>query len=433
MRFICRVIFAACFLPGSVFPSAFVTVRGHQLYRDNRPYRFVGANYWYGGLLALEKDPKRGIDRLRSELDFLKANGITNVRLMAGAEGSGLINGVMRVGPPLQPEQGKFDESVLDGLDRVLYELDKRRMTAVLFLSNNWEWSGGFQQYLLWNGLEPSRFTNDKPTWDEYRDLVSQFYSCEPCKSAYFKQVEFVLERVNKLTGQRYADDPAIMAWELANEPRPMRQEAENGYRRWINESARFIKSKDQNHLLTIGTEGWIGTQDLKLYRDVHDNSNVDYLTIHIWPKNWAWFTGDKLADGFENVIAETDKYIAENVAVAEKLDKPLLIEEFGLPRDGLKFDAASPTILRDRYYDHVLSIIAGQPGGNEYIAGANFWAFGGAVRPIKGQTFWKTGDEYLGDPPMEEQGLNTVYDTDRSTWNVIRKTTNAVKGHSRQ
>lgn len=401
----------------------YVSVSGHRLMQGKRLYRFVGANYWYGGLLALEKDRKRGIDRLRRELDFLKSNGVTNVRLMGAVEGSGLINGVMRVGPPLQSEQGEFDEQVLAGLDRVLYELGKRRMTAVIFLSNNWEWSGGFQQYLLWNGLEPRRFFTDKPTWDEYRDLVSQFYTCKPCRSAYLKQVRLIVGRVNRLTGKRYSDDSAIMAWELANEPRPMRSSANDAYQQWISDTAAYIKSKDKHHLVTAGTEGWIGLQDIKLYEQINADRNIDYLTIHIWPKNWAWFTGDKLADGFQNVIAETDKYISENLAVAKTLDKPLVIEEFGLPRDGIKFDAASPTTLRDKYYAHVLSFV-----GNKYIAGANFWAFGGVVRPVKGQTFWKPGDEYLGDPPMEEQGLNTVYDVDGSTWMVIKSVSRSIR-----
>ena len=421
------LILVSCFFPSAALPSGLVSVRGHQLYRNGRPYRFVGANYWYGGLLPFEKDPKRGIDRLRRELDFLKANGVTNVRLLAGAEGSGLINGVTRVGPPLQPAQGKFDEHVLDGLDRILFELGKRHMTAVIFLSNNWEWSGGFQQYLLWNDIEPKRFINDKPTWNEYGDLVSQFYSCVPCKAAYLNQVLHVVSHVNKLTGKRYTEDPAIMAWEFANEPRPMRPAANDAYKKWIDDTAAYIKSKDKNHLVTAGTEGSIGTQGMQLYEEINADRNIDYLTIHIWPKNWGWFTRDKLADGFQNVFDQTDKYIAENVAVAKKLDKPLIIEEFGLPRDGIKFDAASPTTYRDKYYLHVLSFIAGQPGGNEYIAGANFWAFGGTVRPVNGQIFWKAGDQYLGDPPMEEQGLNTVYDTDRSTWKLIKKTASAV------
>ena len=58
---------------------------------------------------------------------------------------------------------------------------------------------------------------------------------------------------------------------------------------------------------------------------------------------------------------------------------------------------------------------------GKQNISGANFWAFGGTARPIKGQLFWKPGDDRMGDPPMEEQGLYTVFDRDKSTWRVIR------------
>ncbi|HEX3101490.1 MAG TPA: hypothetical protein VHQ01_06860, partial [Pyrinomonadaceae bacterium] len=219
-RLVIFVLFAALTVAGK--PS-FVSVKGHQLYLDGRPYYFIGANYWYGSLLGLEKDKKRGLERLRHELDFLKANGVTNLRLMAGAEGSGLLNGVTRVGPPLQPEQGKFDEHVLDGLDLVLYEMGKRDMKAVIFLSNNWEWSGGFQQYLIWNHVVSDRWLTEKPSWDELRDNVAKFYACQPCIDGYRKQAAFVIGRKNKFSHRRYADDPAIMAWELANEPRPMR------------------------------------------------------------------------------------------------------------------------------------------------------------------------------------------------------------------
>jgi mannan endo-1,4-beta-mannosidase len=403
--------------------QSFVAVRGRTLRLNNKAYYFVGTNYWYGALLALERDPGRGIKRLRSELDFLKANGVTNLRLMAGAEGSGLINGVTRVGPALQPEQGKFDGRALRGLDRALYEIGRRRMKTVIFLSNNWEWSGGFQQYLLWNYLEPDRFIREKPTWDEYRDIVARFYSCEPCHAAYRKQVETILDRTNTLTGKRYRDDPTIMSWELANEPRPMRPEANNAYKQWIADTARFIKSKDKRHLVTIGHEGWIGTQDVKLYEEIHSDKNIDYLTIHIWPKNWAWFAGDDLASQFGDILEKTDRYIAENLAVAKKLDKPMVIEEFGLPRDRLSLDPSSSTNYRDKYFAHILSLI----GPSSHIAGANFWAFAGRARPNKGQTSWKPGDEYTGDPPMEEQGLNSVFETDLSTWRSIRSGARAL------
>lgn len=400
--------------------SSFVTVKGHQLFADGKPYYFIGTNYWYGSLLGLEKDQKKGIDRLRKELDFLKLNGVTNLRVMAGAEGSGLINGVARVSPPLQPAPGKFNENVLDGLDLLLFEMGKRNMKAVIFFSNNWEWSGGFQQYLIWNKQVPASMETRKLTWDEQRDIVTKFYSCEPCKENYNKKVDLILNRTNKYSKKKYINDPAVMAWELANEPRPMRPAANSDYKRWISDVAGLIKVKDKNHLVTIGHEGFMGTEDIKLFEEVHADRNVDYLTIHIWAKNWGWFKEDKVAEGFSNVVEKAVAYIDQHLVVAQKMNKPIVIEEFGLPRDKQSFAINSPTSLRDDYYSRIFSILAKQPGINGHLAGASFWAFGGTARPIKDQIFWKTGNDYMGDPPMEEQGLNTVFDSDKSTWKII-------------
>jgi mannan endo-1,4-beta-mannosidase len=409
-------------------PPAFVTVKGHRFFLNDRPLYYVGANYWYGSLLGLEKDRRRGVERLRKELDFLKSQGVTNLRLLAGAEGSGLINGVERVGPPLQPRQGEFDEGVLAGLDLVLSEMGKRGLRAVVFLSNNWEWSGGFQQYLDWQGRVPDALRTRKLTWDEHRDVVSQFYGCGPCTEAYKKQVALILGRTNSFSKRKYSEDPAVMAWELANEPRPMRPPAAEAYKRWISDAAAFIKSKDRNHLVTVGHEGYMGTDDLKLFEEIHADPNVDYLTIHIWPKNWGWFKGQEVGKDFPAVVEKTMAYVAEHVPVAERLNKPLVVEEFGLPRDGHSFDPAAPTTLRDTLYSKILAVVVKHSAEGGHVAGANFWAFGGTARPVRGQTFWKRGDELMGDPPMEEQGLNTVFDSDASTWAVVKSAAKSLE-----
>jgi mannan endo-1,4-beta-mannosidase len=402
--------------------SQLVTVHNGQFILNNKPYYFIGTNYWYGPLLGLEKDKKRGIERLRHELDFLKQNGVTNLRIMAGAEGSGLISGITRVGPPLQPTQGKFDEKVLASLDLLLYEMGKRDLKAVIFLSNNWEWSGGFQQYLIWNHRVEKELETRKLTWDEQRDIVSLFYSCEPCKAAYDKQVDLILNRTNKFSRKKYKDDPSIMAWELANEPRPMRPAAEDDYKKWIAHAAARIKSKDKNHLVVIGHEGRIGTEGMKLFEEIHADKNIDYLTIHIWAKNWNWFESGNLAEGFPKAAQKMAAYINEHLAIAEKLGKPLVIEEFGLPRNGESIATDSPTTLRDEYFTKIFERLAASAKSNGNLAGVNFWAFGGTSRPVKGQPFWKAGDDYSGDPPMEEQGLNSVFGSDRSTWAIINR-----------
>ncbi len=407
----------------------FVQTNKMQFTIAGKPYYYIGTNYWYGGLLALQQDSAKGKERLIKELDFMQSQGVNNLRVLVGAEGTGIINGVKRVAPALQPEQGIFREENLHGIDFLLTEMSKRNMKAVLYVSNNWEWSGGFLQYLNWNGLIADSTLKRKPDWDELRDQVSKFYFCDPCKAAYEKQVRFILAHTNIYSGLQYINDPAIMSWEIANEPRPMRPAAIADYKKWIHSVSTLIKSIDKNHLLTIGTEGTIGTENNDdLYEAIHKPALIDYLTIHIWPKNWAWFSDTSIARDLPAVIQKTTAYIQKHEQVAAKLQKPLVIEEFGLPRDGVSFAAGSSTRLRDIYFKSIFDMQQKSIAINGAIAGVNFWAFGGTARPKPNQLFWNEGDDYMGDPPQEEQGLNAVFDTDHSTWNIIRYFTGKLK-----
>ena len=406
-----------------VTQRSFVTTHNGQFIQGGKPYYYIGANYWYASLLA---NDKKGKERLKKELDFLVAKGVNNLRVLAGAEGEGLINGVKRVEPPLQSQKGKFNEDVLRSLDFLLVEMGKRRMKVILFLSNNWEWSGGFLQYLNWNGLIEDSVLRRKLSWDEMRDYVKKFYSCESCKQDYYRQVEFVITRKNSITGKKYTDDPAIMAWELANEPRPMRLSASKEYSEWISSAAAYIKSLDKNHLVTTGSEGEIGTESMDLFKQVHADKNIDYVTIHIWPKNWSWFSDTAIAKSMSTITGNTNNYISKHASVVRTLNKPLVVEEFGLPRNNHSFSLSSPTSLRDEYYSGIFSSLYKSVKQGDIIAGVNFWALGGAGRPV--QTWWSKGDDWLGDPPMEEQGLNSVFDTDTSTWKVIYSFTQKIK-----
>jgi mannan endo-1,4-beta-mannosidase len=416
------VLFTFVLLAKFAFAQSFVKVKNHQFTIKGKPYYYIGTNYWYGGLLAMIKDPARGKQRLVKELDFLKAQGVNNLRVLVGSEGEGRINGVDRVKPSLQPKHGDFDANILNGLDFLLMEMRKRDMYAVLYLSNNWEWSGGFLQYLNWNGQIDGETLKRKLTWDEQRDYTSKFYTCESCKTDYLKQLRYILAHKSIYTHKTYTTEPAIMAWELANEPRPMRDDAIPAYQTWIANTSALLKKLDPNHLVTIGTEGTMGTaESAALFTQIHQIKTVDYLTLHIWPKNWGWFKEVPTAANLPTVIEKTNTYIDEHLAIANAIKKPLVIEEFGLPRDGHSFENTSTTSLRDAYYQSIFAKWKASKIKNGAIAGCNFWAFGGTSRPIKGQLFWKDGDDFSGDPPQEEQGLNAVFDTDQSTWKIIK------------
>jgi mannan endo-1,4-beta-mannosidase len=419
-----KYLFAALMLVSSLSTfaqSGFVKVEGTQFTLDGKPYRYVGANYWYGGLLATNGEA--GKKRLRTELDFLKMHGVTNLRIMVGAEGITTYKFRTPSEKSLQPEAGKFDENIAIGLDYLLNELGKRNMKAVLHFTNTWDWSGGLEQYLQWNGFGPAPLSKyGNYSWDAFQHYVAQFYTCQKCKDELDTYIKFVLNRTNTINGKKYTDDPAIMAWEIINEPRPMEQQAVPAFEEWMRHISSLVKSIDKNHLLTTGSEGDIASfNDMSIYKTVHADKNIDYLTIHIWPKNWGWFKDTSIVAGYQNSATNAVAYINRHLEIAKELNKPLVIEEFGLPRDRQSFSINATTTYRDKFYDLIFSTMKQHPE----IAGANFWAFGGTARPIPGQVFWKDGDEFMGDPGGEEQGLNSVFDIDNSTWQVIRKYVN--------
>ena len=55
-------------------------------------------------------------------------------------------------------------------------------------------------------------------------------------------------------------DDPTILAWSLSNEPRCDGDYSGSSLQGWIDATAEFLKSIDPNHLITVGTEGFLGS-----------------------------------------------------------------------------------------------------------------------------------------------------------------------------
>lgn len=406
--------------------DSLVKVNGKNFTINGKPYYYIGANYWYGAILA-STGTGGNRERLLKELDAMKELGIDNLRILAGAEGPN--DEPSRVTPALQIAPGKYDEALLDGLDFLLSEMKKRGQYAILYLNNPWDWSGGYAQYLNWNGFGPIPYPNVKPnTWPQFINYISRFFSCGNCMKQYQAHIAFMLARTNKYTGLKYTDDPTIMTWEIANEPRAFSNENIPAFEKWIRETAAYIKSLDRNHLVTTGTEGQHGCEEsIELFERIHADPHIDYLTMHIWPKNWSWLNAKDIPGTLEISIQNTNDYMQSHFEIARKLNKPIVLEEFGLPRDLHGYSPGESTLCRDKYYQHAFEQVYQHAIKKDVLAGCNFWAYSGCGRPAPDHIFWQKGDDYLGDPPQEEQGLNSVFDTD-STIPLIRTYNNKIR-----
>jgi mannan endo-1,4-beta-mannosidase len=237
------------------------------------------------------------------------------------------------------------------------------------------------------------------------------------------KHIQFILERTNSLTKQKYVNDNTIMAWEIANEPRVWTKENEPFFTSWLNDVVNFIKDLDKNHLITTGSEGKAGSNDdVTTFEKTHTNPNIDYLTMHIWPKNWGWYKVEDEKGSTPIAIKKTIEYIDEHIEVAKKLQKPIVLEEFGYPRSQESLDRNASVLYRNEFYKAVFERLEMAIKNNEPFVALNFWGYAGMAKNNPKDGKWKIGLDFTTDPPQEPQGLNSVFSSETSTMNMIKK-----------
>ena len=192
-------------------------------------------------------------------------------------------------------------------------------------------------------------------------------------------------------------------------------------YHAWIDETAARIRTMDADHLVSLGQEGTQATNGnadtvLRAHR------NIDYLTAHIWPLNWGWVKGDDLAGTWPVAARNTANYLDEHQRLARELGKPLLVEEFGFPRDGEAYAPTTTTEFRQRFYRAIYDAVENSWKAGGPIMGSNFWAWNGEARAAHADARFRDGDlAYMGDPPHEPQGWYGNFDDDRAMLALIR------------
>lgn len=296
----------------------FVRRAGSQLSVANRPYYFSGANQYY-----LFYQSQKMVDEV---LEDAAVMGLDTVRTWAFGEGR------QHSGVALQPEPGVYDEAAFRRLDYAVFKAKQLGIKLILSLVNNWDDFGGMNTYVSWS-----------PTARSHDDFYSDYRTRELFK-AY---VNNLLWRTNYYTKVRYKDEPAILMWELANEPRAESHRARDLYA-WIHEMAGYIKSIDQQHLISTGSEGDIATD----FVAVHQSPYIDVATFHLYPEHWN-FDQNRAID-----------YIRRHINLAKNvLKKPIYAGEVGI-RDRNQRDA-----IYRRWY---------QEFEQNEIDGALFWILSG-------------------------------------------------------
>jgi hypothetical protein len=195
--------------------TSFVTVQNGDFYLEGEPFHFAGTNAYY--LPNYEKINSGVVDRA---FNIFEETGITVLRMWAFYDGYDCgysqhdsSENVIQTAP------GEYSEQALRDLDRVIAKGKERGIRFILPFINYWDELGGICQYNTWAGASnPGRnmnfFINNDDTQQWFRDYI-----------------EMLLNRTNTVTGVKYKDEPAIMAWQVMNEGRNPRAGSSNSER----------------------------------------------------------------------------------------------------------------------------------------------------------------------------------------------------------
>jgi mannan endo-1,4-beta-mannosidase len=294
---------------------------------DGKPFCFAGANNYY----PIYK-PRPVVDNL---FNAARALDLRVMRVWGMLDRGSLDGTVPNADPDGGDKEGVYfqywdpakkapayndGEQGLERLDYVLAKAAELDLKIIVVLVNNWRPFGGIDQYLLWYG----------------HDKHDEFFTAPEVKQAYENWVAHVVTRTNSVNGRKYADDPSVFGWELANEPRMKGGSAfdrNTGWdthtlTTWADEMSRYIKSLDPNHLVSVGDEGFLDgggahwaykANDGVDHRALSALGDIDFGTFHLYPEDWG--TTEEWGE----------QWIIDHLKVARDVGKPTVLEEYGM------------------------------------------------------------------------------------------------------
>jgi hypothetical protein len=134
--------------------------------------------------------------------------------------------------PPGTPKHvlgpNEFNEEAFKALDNMMAIAAKHGIRVIIPLMDNWPWMGGREEYAGFRGKGKDAFWTDPELREDFKKTIS-----------------FIVNRTNTVTGIKYRDDMAILAWETGNELTSTPE--------WVADIAAYIKSLDKNHLIIDG------------------------------------------------------------------------------------------------------------------------------------------------------------------------------------
>jgi mannan endo-1,4-beta-mannosidase len=242
--------------PDSRFKT-FVYARGDKLMDETGEFRFISFNV---PCLHNNEDnmPFAEMNPWRLPDEFEINDALESVRQMGGQVARIYTLSIRR--PREDPNiprhvtgAAQFNDEAYKSLDMTLAIANRKGIRIIFPFIDNARWWGGIDACAAFRGKTREDFWTDPNLFEDYKAIVNS-----------------VVNRTNSITGIKYRDDKAILAWETGNELICPPE--------WTVKAAAYIKSIDQNHLVMDGYH-LTPVRDLSL-----QDKNIDIVTTHHYP-----------------------------------------------------------------------------------------------------------------------------------------------------
>lgn len=310
--------------------TGFVTRSGTNFMLNGSTYYFAGTNNYYLIYKSNYMVDDLLVNAANNNFKVIRAWGFLDIGNQDGSnsvDGSGIKDGVyFQYWNGSAPAYNDGPNGI-QKLDYVIWKAGQLNLRLIIPFTNNWRDFGGMDQYVRWHG---GGFHDD-------------FYSNATIKQWYKNYISHLVNRVNPLTGVAYKNDPAIMAWELGNEPR-CQGSGTYGYSSncnttmitsWVSEMSAYIQGIDTNHLVAVGDEGFYCIPNAP---DWTDNCGAGVDTVGFTNVSTIDFMGFHLyADAWGHTSDWGTTWITRHITDGHAAGKPVMLGEYGQRDQGTR------------------------------------------------------------------------------------------------
>lgn len=334
----------------TLMADGFVTAHDGRLFfpeNPDRPAYFVGVTMAKAPL-TLSRGDKSSLKQLKTDFDRLQDLGVNVVSVSLCGQGQG-------------DSLACFDEKILEGLDTILAEAERRHIYIMVCLTAG---------------------------------------ECPYCHIAHDDETLLLPQRRNTVTHKTYEDSPALMAWQLS------------GNLDDVQSLAGRLKSADSHHLIaaSAGTEGF-GRNSRIVCSTFLANPSVDILSLELLPTDIGWASVSALHTAMPHIYLKTEETLTAINRLNAPLVKPVILGRVGYERDKGHCHSAATTRSRDALFTFVISHLAESRTNAGALCGACFYGWDCAPSPDNSPS---------GEQPPHAPGQYTIFRSDETSLNII-------------